>query len=462
MTLMNKMREGLNSLDQRAGLDYLMIRITVLVLTGIGVVMVLTSSTTWALLNQDPIWSDAIHQIVLVIVGLLLFWLMLVVPPPRLRDFAWVFLIAALVLLVLVLIPGVGTGREEVGSQSWLVLGPLRLQPSEAAKIAVAVFGAHLLSARRPRDARGGNPFIVFSVLGLLMTVLIMVEGDLGMAVSFALTVGFVLFFAGANRKWLFGLLGGGLAVMIWAFASGGFRSHRFHVYFDALFGRFSDTKGNAFQSYQGFLSLADGSVAGVGLGQSRAKWFYLPEAKNDFVFAILGEEMGLIGGIIVIMLFGVLGFFGLRTALHAADRYQAVLAATLAASVVAQAFINIGYVIGLLPVTGIQLPMISAGGTSAIINLVAMGILANVARHEPEAVSAAQSYGRPVFDRLLFIPEPHAPRQVTPREFRPRGRDHQIGRPLTARDSVAATGPAPQRERSATRYSTQKRRQRG
>ena len=120
-----------------------------------------------------------------------------------------------------------------------------------------------------------------------------------------------------------------------------------------------------------------------------------------------MGEELGLWGAGLVVVLFGLLGFFGIRTALRAQDQFQALMAAALTAGVVSQAFVNIGYVIGLLPVTGIQLPMISAGGSAAIVTIGAMGLVANVARHEPEQVSAIRNYGRPLFDRLLLIQEP-------------------------------------------------------
>ena len=145
-----------------------------------------------------------------------------------------------------------------------------------------------------------------------------------------------------------------------------------------------------------------------------------------------------------MIILFGTLGFFGLRTALRAADHYQALVAGTLTATVVSQAFINIGYVVGVLPVTGIQLPLISAGGTSAIITLAAMGILANIARHEPAAVSAMQSYGRPVFDRLLFIGEPDTPavrRDGSRRPRRTRGEALTSGRRSRIDDAPVRAG---------------------
>lgn len=441
---MQRMKDFLEALDQQPGLDYLMIRLTVFILTGIGIVMVMSSSMTWSVIEGSSVWGGATRQAVMVAAGLVIFWAMLKIPPVRLAKVALPVFGVAVLLLIAVLIPGVGTGRDEVGSQSWIVLGPLRLQPSEAAKIAVAIFGAWLLAGRSTKGRGLRDPFVVFTGVGLALTVLIIAEGDLGMAVAFALVVGFVLLFSGVGKRWLLSLIGVGAVGMAWVFISGGFRSERFHVYFDALVGNFTDTGDKAYQSYQGFLSLADGSLMGVGLGQSRAKWFYLPEAGNDFIFAIIGEELGLWGGVLVIVLFGVLGFFGLRTSLRAADRFQAILAATLTASVVCQAFINIGYVIGILPVTGIQLPLISAGGTSAITTLAAMGILANIARHEPANVSAVQSYGRPVFDRILLIGEPKGAPVEAQRSRKPAS---QRPRPLTASVRTGRYQSAPREE---------------
>ena len=239
------------------------------------------------------------------------------------------------------------------------------------------------------------------------MFTLILAERDLGMAMTFLLVVVALLFFAGINMRYIAGLgvfVAAGFTIV---FLAGGLRGKRFDTFISAFFGNFADTKSSAFQSYQGFLSLADGSLTGVGLGQSRAKWFYLPEAKNDFIFAIIGEEMGLMGGTLVICLFSWLAYIGFRIAARSAHQFLALTAATLTAGVVAQAFINMGYVVGLLPVTGINLPMISAGGTSAVITLGAMGILANCARHEPDTIAAMANFGKPAFDRVLFLPEP-------------------------------------------------------
>ncbi|MCK2199428.1 peptidoglycan glycosyltransferase FtsW [Corynebacterium callunae] len=396
-----------NDLLSRPLTDYIMLLCIVVILSCLGVVMVYSSSMTWSLREGGSVWGTALRQGIMIVLGFFVMWLAMMMRPQTIRSLAPAFLVVSIILLLAVQIPGIGTGREEVGSQSWIVLGPIQFQPSEIAKVAIAVWGAHYLSNKGPVGHWFWNHHMKFAAVGGFMTVLIFLEGDAGMAVSFVLVVLFMLFFAGIALGWIVvaGLLMA--AALVTLAVGGGFRSNRFEVYFDALFGNFQDVRGIAFQSYQGFLSLADGSGMGVGLGQSRAKWFYLPEAKNDFIFAIIGEELGLWGGALVIALFAGLLYFGLRTAKRSHDPFLSLMAATLTAAVASQAFINIGYVIGLLPVTGIQLPMISAGGTSAVITLASMGLLISCARHEPEAVSAMASYGRPAIDRLLGLKEP-------------------------------------------------------
>ncbi|SER37988.1 FtsW/RodA/SpoVE family cell cycle protein [Corynebacterium cystitidis] len=432
-------------------LDYQMIRTIVLVLAGLGVVMVTSSSMTWSVIDDQTVWAQPVKQALMVVLGLIAFYLALRISPERIRRWApWMMLIAV-ILLIVVLTP-LGTGRESVGSQSWIALPGFQLQPSEFAKAAIAIWGASLLANKDPRSPSWNNGFIPFTGVSVLCFVLIAGQGDFGMAISFGIVVGFVLVFAGISWLWVGAVAAFGAVLVFLVLIAGGFRSHRFHVFFDALFGRFEDTQDTAFQSYQGFLSLADGSLFGVGLGQSRAKWFYLPEAKNDFIFAVIGEELGLWGGALVILMFFGLGFFGLRAARRARNQYQSLLAASLTAGVVSQAFINIGYVVGLLPVTGIQLPMISAGGTSAIITLGSMGLLASVARHEPPAVSSMQNHGRPLFDRLFGIPEPTAPgqRKISSHD-EPRGERSKYGQPVTARRReapVRARVTAPERVR--------------
>ncbi|ANE04403.1 peptidoglycan glycosyltransferase FtsW [Corynebacterium crudilactis] len=457
-----------NDLLARPLTDYIMIMCIVVILSCLGVVMVYSSSMTWSLGDAGSVWGTAVRQGVLIVIGFVALWIALRLRPQLIRNFANLFLLVAIGALLAVQVPGIGTGKEEVGSQSWIMLGPVQFQPSEIAKVAIAVWGAHYLAGKGPIKHWFNNHLMRFGAVGAGMALLIFLEGDAGMAMSFVLVVLFMLFFAGIAMGWIAVagvLIIAGLAVLA---LGGGFRSSRFEVYFDAFFGNFHDVRGIAFQSYQGFLSLADGAGLGLGLGQSRAKWFYLPEAKNDFIFAIIGEELGLLGGALVIALFAGLLYFGLRAAKKSHDPFLGLMAATLTAAVASQAFINIGYVIGLLPVTGIQLPMISAGGTSAIITLASMGLLISCARHEPETVSAMASYGRPAIDRLLGLPEPSS--QITSNHgwfgkdkrgpVKPKPQPQQetrerFGEPVTSRKSATSRNQRSGVQSEAPRRST-------
>ncbi len=451
-SLWDMLRQQRDDLFRRPYFDYFNIMVVVVILCFIGIAMVMSASMTYSAALQTTAWSAALRQGMLVFIGFIVMWLAMKLPVASVRRLSTLLLFVAIILLIAVLIPGIGTGLESKGSQSWISVGPLQLQPSEIARVAIAVWGSHILAGHKPNfdrltAARGQSwlrhPYIKFTVVAAFMLVLILLERDIGMAMTFLLVIVALLFFAGIDLRFIVTLgvlVFGALAALLML---GGFRSKRITVYFDALFGDFSHTKTDAFQSYQGFLSLADGGLSGVGIGQSRAKWFYLPEAKNDFIFAIVGEELGWLGGCIVIGLFGWLGFIGFRIAMRSSHQFLSLMAATLTAGIVAQAFVNMGYVVGLLPVTGIQLPLISSGGTSAVITLGALGLLASCARHEPETISAMANAGRPVIESYFFLPEPslHGLEAMAPRRQqhpRPSGRSRPRGeavrRPLPER----------------------------
>ncbi|MFD5867675.1 putative lipid II flippase FtsW [Corynebacterium sp. NPDC060344] len=433
--------------------DYHVLLAITALLTGIGLVMVLSSSMASSG-TDGSVWGVFIRQAAMVAVGLVAFWVVMRVRVEIIRKLAAFGLIVAFALLILVLIPGIGVGMEETGAQSWIYVGGVSMQPSEVAKVALAVWGAKFL-AERMRTATDPKQIVVpFGIVSALVLGLVFFQRDLGMVASMGFVVLALMWFAGLPRYIVGGIVGVGLAVLAVATLTTGFRSARISVYFNTLFGRFDETQGPAYQSYQGILSLADGSMTGVGLGQSRAKWFYLPEAKNDFIFAIIGEELGFLGAIIVVLLYAALGWVGLRVAQRQADPFLRLMAGTITLATVVQAFINIGYVVGVLPVTGLQLPLISAGGTSAIVTLLSMGLLATCARHEPESVSAMQTSGRPAIDRILGLPEP-LPYDPSRREDRPtRGhRDtRRFGPPVTGSDDVVGDRfEGRQRRREAT-----------
>ena len=197
-----------------------------------------------------------------------------------------------------------------------------------------------------------------------------------------------------------------------------------------------ADPQGSGYQARQARFALANGGVFGDGLGQGTAKWNYLPNAHNDFIFAIIGEELGFIGAAGLLCLFGLFAYTGMRIARRSADPFLRLLTATATMWVLGQVFINVGYVIGLLPVTGLQLPLISAGGTSTATTLLIIGVIANAARHEPEAVAALRAGRDDRVNRLLRLPlpEPYAPTRTEALRDRLRSRPGEAGRPRQPR----------------------------
>lgn len=399
--------ERFNDWKSRPLFDYHLLMIIVALLTSIGLVMVLSASMASAGNDSGSVWSVFIRQLFMVVAGLISMWIVLRMRVEVIRSLSTAALILSFVLLVLVIIPGIGIGLEETGARSWLSIGGITMQPSEIAKIALALWGSKLLAEKVRTAVSYTDLFGLFGAVSFVILALVMLQRDLGMVASMAFVVVALAWFAGLPRVFITGLLAAAAFALVIFTVTAGFRSARIRVYLDSLLGNFNDVQGDAYQSYQGFLSLADGSLTGVGLGQSSAKWGYLPEAKNDFIFAIIGEETGFLGALMVILLYAALGWVGLRIAGRQNDPFLRLLAGTITAATVVQAFINIGYVVGALPVTGLQLPLISAGGTSAMVTLFSMGLLATCARHESEAVSAMQTSGRPGLDRFLGIPEP-------------------------------------------------------
>ncbi|MDO4609125.1 putative lipid II flippase FtsW [Corynebacterium sp.] len=414
--------------------DYTLLLGVTFLLAGIGLIMVLSSSMADAGAAGN-VWGTFLRQAAMAAVGLLGMWVALRLRISTIRRLATPALLLSLVLLVLVLI--IGVGLETTGAQSWLDVGPVSIQPSELAKLALALWGSKVVADKLRTATSIVELFGLLAVGAVVVLGLVLVQRDLGMTASIMVVVAALAWFAGLPRHVLVWIIGLGAAVVAVATAVEGFRSARISVFVDTLMGRFPETQGAGYQSYQGLLSLADGSFLGVGLGQSRAKWFYLPEAKNDFIFAIIGEELGFMGAALVILLYALLGWVGLRISAKQADPFLRLLAGTLTAATVVQAFINIGYVVGLLPVTGLQLPLISAGGTSIVVTLMTMGLLATCARHEPEAVSAMRNNGmpRPDFWFRLREPEPYDPAAADRRRPAESRRPRRFGPPVTAVD---------------------------
>jgi cell division protein FtsW len=279
------------------------------------------------------------------------------------------------VLLLLVLVPGLGVSVN--GSSRWLGVGQWRIQPSELAKLALLLHVASLLARRAGEEddpRRNTRPVltVVLPVLGLVM-----LQPDMGTTLCAGAVVLALLFVADVPMLRIGKLLawaGGG------SFVLGLLEPYR-RDRFLAFLHPWHDPMGIGYQTIQGRVALAEGGLTGLGLGASRAKWGFLPNAHTDFIFAIIGDEVGLVGTVLVLLLFVAFAVLGVRAALRAPDRFGALLAAGVTAWVVAQAFINIGAVVGVLPITGVPLPFVSFGGSSLVVVMGAVGILLNVAR---------------------------------------------------------------------------------
>jgi cell division protein FtsW len=383
-------------------------------LTLFGLVMVLSASAVESFTADGSSYSVFSRQLMFCVPGLLLFWAGLRISPRTLRALAPAALIIGVVSLVAVLF--VGDVRN--GSRSWFVVGPLSVQPSEAVKVALTVWGAHVLVARRAVMHRWKYALSPIVPVAVVLLTLLVLQPDLGMTVSLGIVLIALLFFAGAPMRLMLALTVGALGGAVVLALSASYRLSRISAF---LSPESVDPLKAGFQSNQALYSLADGGLFGVGLGQGRAKWSYLPNAHNDFIFAIIGEELGFLGAFAVLALFATLAYTGLRIAARNTDPWLKLVVATSTTWLVAQAAINISYVVGLLPVTGLQLPLISSGGTSLVVTMFVFGILANAARHEPEAIAALKQHGQGRVARLLRLPLPlpyRAPAARRPTEW--------------------------------------------
>jgi cell division protein FtsW len=360
--------------------DYTIL-VAVVALAAIGILMVYSSSAMKAYVRYDDPFKTVGPQLVWALLGIVAMVVMSRIDYRYLRLVSVPIYVVAVVLLVLVLLPGFGI--RVGGSARWLQIGPLpAIHPAEFAKLALVIYLAHWF-ARRGTGLRsfwrGTVPFLVIFAPVLL---LVLREPDLGTSAVIGLTAFTMFFAAGANLVHLGAIAMAGLTLVIFVVSRTPYQLERVRAFIDP----WSDPQGSGFHTIQGLLALGLGGIFGAGLGESRsAGGLFLPNASNDFIFAIIGEEFGLIGAGLVILLFLVIGYQGVRTALSAPDTFGGLLAAGITAWICIQAFINIGVVVSILPITGITLPFISAGGSSLIISFAAVGILLSVSRETVE-----------------------------------------------------------------------------
>ena len=354
---------------------YRLLLLVVVVLNAIGVVMVLSASHVQALRQYGSSWVFFKKEILWVAIAALAMVGAMRVDYRAWRRFVVPLLVLAAGLMVFVLIPGVGVSVN--GSSRWVRAGPLSVQPSEIAKLALVVFIAALL-ARRADDMADTRLTLrpVLVVLGV-MVVLVMRQPDMGTTLVLCTIAFGMLFAAGTPLKPLAGWLGAGVVLAYLAARLEPYRWARMSSFRDP----FADAGNTGYQLAQSLIALSSGGLFGVGLGASRAKWAYLPNAHTDFIFSVIGEELGLLGAVLVVVLFLAFAVLGVRTAARAPDRFGMLLAAGITTWVIGQALLNIGVVTGLLPVTGVPLPFVSFGGSSLVVTMAATGILLNITK---------------------------------------------------------------------------------
>ncbi|MEV0295016.1 putative lipid II flippase FtsW [Nocardia sp. NPDC050710] len=417
-------------------------------LTVLGLVMVLSASSVESYTVGGSAYSLFIQQAMFAGIGCVLFYLALRIPLKRLRQWSFPVFAISMLALVLVLIPGIGS--EVQGARRWFVLGPISVQPSEIIKVTLVVWGAHLLASRRSEHASLKDILVPLVPAGLLVCLLVILQPNLSTTIALGIVLAALLWFGGLPVRLFITIAVSGVIAAAVLALSAGYRSDRMRAFFNPG----DDPQGIGYQARQALYSLADGGIWGRGLGQSRAKWSYLPNSHNDFIFAIIGEELGFLGCALVLGLFALFVYTGLRIAGRSVDPFLRLLVATATTWITAQALINIGYVVGLLPVTGLQLPLVSAGGSSLAITLFMFGVIANAARHEPEAVSALHAGQDGRFSRLLRLPKPevYSPAKAESARARSAAKSAQRPRRPDPRRQVLPgrrQPPEPQRRRS-------------
>lgn len=355
--------------------SFVLLFAVIVVLNLIGLVMVLSSSSVTALHHTGSSYYYFERQLMWLALGGVAFVITLRTDYHRLRRLAIPMLVASIALLAIVLMPGIGSNVN--GSSRWIGVGTFGIQPSEFAKLGMLIFAADLLARRSAwiDDTRVTlRPVLVaFGAVALL----IMLQPNLGTTIVIATITFSVLFVAGVR---IAPLLGWGALGSVAALGAAMGESYR-RARLTAFLNPWNDPQNTGYQTIQSLVALASGGWFGLGLGQSRAKWGFLPYAYTDFIFAIIAEELGFFGALLVVVLFVALAFLGVRASLQAQDPFGRLLAIGITTWLSVQAFVNIGAVIGVLPITGVPLPFISFGGSSLLATMAASGILLNVAR---------------------------------------------------------------------------------
>ena len=350
--------------------------LSVLVLMFFGLLMIYSSSSIWAEYRFSNSLHFCLYQGIFIVIGIVLMIVLSKVNVSFYYKNATKLLVVSLILLILVLIPGIGVIRN--GSRSWFGLGGFGIQPSELAKLALIIFTAKYLekSNKFLKNYKKG----VFPILFILMMVfgLIMLEPDFGTGMIIVVSIVALLFISGVNMKFFFILGGIGIVGIIVLIVIAPYRMDRITSFLNP----WSDPLGTGFQIIQSLYAIGPGGLLGMGLFSSRQKHFYLPEPQTDFIFSIISEEFGVFGVIIVVGLFVILLYRGIKISLRCEDKFSKYLSFGLIFQITVQTILNLSVVIGLIPVTGVTLPFLSYGGSSLLISSVSIGIVLSISKY--------------------------------------------------------------------------------
>ena len=351
--------------------------ISVMLLIGIGLVAVYSASSILAEARYGDHYYYLKRQTVFCLFGVMLMILAKNINYLFYRKLVYVLLGLVFLLLILLLVPGLGI--KVGGAQRWIKVGFISLQPSEAAKLSLAIFMSYSMSKNVEHMGTFLNGLLPHLLMAAIVIALILLQPDLGTAVIIGMWVLILLFVGGVHLGQLLVLLGLMTPAVFYLISHTAYRLHRWWAFLNP----WEDPHGFGFQIIHSFLAFGSGGLAGVGLGNSKQKLFYLPEPNTDFVAAIIAEEAGFIGVSVLLILFALIVIRGIKIALNAPDLFGTYLALGISCMLAVQVMVNMGVVMALLPTKGLTLPFISYGGSSLVISLISMGVLMSISRKE-------------------------------------------------------------------------------
>jgi cell division protein FtsW len=350
--------------------------IATVVLVCTSVVMVYSASAVLALERYEQPYLFVIRQAMWTVLGLAALWVAMRVDYRAYRNDAFIW---ALLVVVTITLVGVLFSAPVNGTRRWFGIGGLGIQPSELAKLACVFFSALMLERRMHRIDELSYSLLPIGIVVGVMVALILLQPDFGTAMSVVLIVAAMVLAAGLHYRYLVGTLLVTLPVLYVVLVSAPYRRRRLMAFWDP----WADPLGDGFQIIQSMIAVGTGGIFGRGLMGGVQKLFYLPEPHTDFIFAVIGEELGLLGATATLLCFTLIAWRGLRITARAQDMFGAFLALGITTMIVVQAFVNMSVVLGLMPTKGIPLPLVSAGGSSLVISLLGMGVLLNISQHE-------------------------------------------------------------------------------